>query len=106
MKHLCKVLPFTPFTSLNLSGLRDKRQAFLLLSLAQKEKDFQDTPLTGNRIGDEGVQCLTEALKTNTVLTSLNLGCNTTLSTCFLIKMTIVTLLEQQMGLESSVPEH
>ena len=32
--------------------------------------------LIGNRIGDEGVKSLSETLKINTSLTSLNLGCD------------------------------
>ena len=31
---------------------------------------------TGNRIGDEGAIAIIESLKTNTTLTSLNLGCD------------------------------
>ena len=36
------------------------------------------TTITGNNIGDKGAQSIGEALKTNTSLTSLNLGCEIT----------------------------
>ena len=39
----------------------------------EKTKKKQD--MTGNGIGDEGVKALSEMLKVNTTLTSLNLRC-------------------------------
>ena len=40
----------------------------------KKRKERNDERMTDNRIGDEGAKSMSEALKTNTTLTSLDLG--------------------------------
>ena len=68
----------TSLTSLNLGCEKTEKTG-------EKEKRHKHdqiksphTTITGNNIGVEGAQSIGEALKTNTSLTSLNLGCEIT----------------------------
>ena len=68
VKHMEKVLPITPWTSLGLGGENSMTD--------EKGNKEWDESLTGNDIGAEGAAKISELLMTNTTLTELYLGCD------------------------------
>ena len=70
------LLMHVPLTTLNLSGNIRISLTKLLWYVDERSKSRHKKPInTENWIGDEGARALSEALKTNTTLQSLNLWC-------------------------------